>query len=136
MSPSTRLHRRPLIASLVADRPDTLLAVSGLGSSTWDLSAAGNDPRNFCFVGAMGQAAPFALGLAMARRDQIEGQLLLVVEATGRLDQEDQLGQAAARRARAHPGEHVRVPPLDALQALLEKLENGVRALGGSARAA
>lgn len=61
------IHRRPAIRSLVDARPDHLLVVSGLGSSTWDLSAAGDDPRNFCFIGAMGQAGPFALGLATAR---------------------------------------------------------------------
>ena len=64
------LHRRPLVAALVGDRPESLLAVSSLGSPTWDLSAAGDDARNFCFIGAMGQAAPFALGLAMARPDR------------------------------------------------------------------
>ena len=64
------LRRRPLVAALLRDRPEALLAVSSLGSATWDLSAAGNDARNFCFIGAMGQAAPFALGLAMAQPDK------------------------------------------------------------------
>ena len=61
------LNRRPLVSYLLEDRPDDLLVVSGLGSSTWDVTAAGDDARNFCFIGAMGQAAPFALGLAMAQ---------------------------------------------------------------------
>ncbi|MAP12203.1 MAG: aldehyde dehydrogenase [Gammaproteobacteria bacterium] len=61
------LKRRPLVKYLLSERPENLLAVSGLGSSTWDVTAAGDDARNFCFIGAMGQAAPFALGLAMAR---------------------------------------------------------------------
>lgn len=64
------LHRRPLVKSLLEDRPEKLLAVSGLGSSTWDLTSAGDDARNFCFIGAMGQAGPFALGLAMAQREK------------------------------------------------------------------
>ena len=64
------LFRRPLVAALLANRPDNLLVVSGLGSSTWDVSAAGNDARNFCFIGAMGQAGAFALGLAMAQPDK------------------------------------------------------------------
>ena len=64
------LRRRPSIAFLLEDRPPGLLAVSGLGSCTWDLCAAGDDARNFCFVGAMGQAAPFALGLAMAQPER------------------------------------------------------------------
>jgi len=61
------LHRRPLVQALLEDRPSNLLAVSGLGSSTWDLTAAGEHPGNFRFIGAMGQAGPFALGLAMAQ---------------------------------------------------------------------
>jgi len=61
------LHRRPTVKTLLEDRATNLLAVAGLGSSTWDLSAAGNSPNNFCFIGAMGQAAPFALGLALAQ---------------------------------------------------------------------
>ena len=61
------LNRRPSISFLLEDRPPDLLAVSGLGSCTWDLSAAGNVPKNFCFIGAMGQAAPFSLGLALAQ---------------------------------------------------------------------
>lgn len=61
------LHRRPTVNFLLEDRPPNLLAVSGLGSSTWDLSAAGDNACNFGFIGAMGQAAPFALGLALAQ---------------------------------------------------------------------
>ena len=77
------LHRRPLVKQLLANRPDNLLVVTGLGTSTWDVSSAGDDPRNFCFIGAMGQAGPFALGLAMAQRDKRillitgEGELLM-----------------------------------------------------------
>jgi thiamine pyrophosphate-dependent acetolactate synthase large subunit-like protein len=61
------LHRRLVVNALLEQRPPQLLAVSSLGSATWDLTAAGDDARNFCFIGAMGQAAPFALGLAMAQ---------------------------------------------------------------------
>jgi len=61
------LHRRPLVKALLEGRPADLLAVSSLGNPTWDLAAAGDDARNFQFIGAMGQAAPFALGLAMAQ---------------------------------------------------------------------
>jgi thiamine pyrophosphate-dependent acetolactate synthase large subunit-like protein len=64
------LHRRPLVKTLLQDRPENLLAVSSLGSCTWDLTAAGDDARNFCFIGAMGQAGPFALGLAKAQPDK------------------------------------------------------------------
>ena len=61
------LNRRPLVKFLLEDRPDNLLVVAGLGSSTWDISAAGDDARNFGFIGAMGQAGPFALGLALSQ---------------------------------------------------------------------
>lgn len=62
------LARRPLVAAVLAARPATGLAVAGLGSAAWDLAAAtGGDPRDFHFIGAMGQAAPFALGLALAQ---------------------------------------------------------------------
>ena len=46
------------------------LAVSGLGSSTWDVTASGEDARNFRFIGAIGQAGAFALGLAMAQPEK------------------------------------------------------------------
>ena len=64
------LKRRPLVKYLLEDRAENLLAVSGLGSSTWDLTASGDDARNFCFIGAMGQAGPFALGLALSQPDK------------------------------------------------------------------
>jgi thiamine pyrophosphate-dependent acetolactate synthase large subunit-like protein len=64
------LKRRPLVKYLLEDRPQNLLAVSSIGSSTWDLTASGDDARNFCFIGAMGQAGPFALGLAMSQADK------------------------------------------------------------------
>lgn len=64
------IKRRPAVKYLLEDRPANLLAVSGLGSCTWDLTASGDDARNFCFIGAMGQAGPFALGLALAQPDK------------------------------------------------------------------
>jgi thiamine pyrophosphate-dependent acetolactate synthase large subunit-like protein len=64
------LHRRPLVKDLLEGRPEHLLCVSSLGTSTWDLSAAGDNARNFMFIGAMGQAGPFALGLAMAQPEK------------------------------------------------------------------
>ena len=64
------LRRRPSIAFLLEERPSSLLVVSGLGSCTWDLCAIGDHLCNFCFNGAMGQAAPFALGLALAQPER------------------------------------------------------------------
>lgn len=66
--PGARLDRREVVKALVADRRD-LLVVSGLGSPTWDLMAAGDDPRNFYLWGGMGNAVMIGLGLALARPD-------------------------------------------------------------------
>jgi thiamine pyrophosphate-dependent acetolactate synthase large subunit-like protein len=63
------LERRAAMAALVANRGD-LLVVPGLGSTTWDLAAAGDDPRNFYLWGAMGGAAMIGLGLALAQPDK------------------------------------------------------------------
>src|SRR5689334_2916646 len=61
------LERRAAMAALVKDRGGDLLVVPGLGSTTWDLAAAGDDPRNFYLWGAMGGAAMIGLGLALAQ---------------------------------------------------------------------
>ena len=62
-----RLDRRAAMATLLAGRPDDLLVVPGLGSTTYDLAATGDDPRNFYLWGAMGGAAMIGLGLALAQ---------------------------------------------------------------------
>jgi thiamine pyrophosphate-dependent acetolactate synthase large subunit-like protein len=62
-----RLERRAAMAALVKDRDDDLLVVPGLGSTTWDLAAVGDNPRNFYLWGAMGGAAMIGLGLALAQ---------------------------------------------------------------------
>lgn len=61
------LRRRPLVKRLLEGRPEHLLAIAGLGSAAWDLAASGDSDANFHFIGAMGQAGPFALGLALAQ---------------------------------------------------------------------
>jgi thiamine pyrophosphate-dependent acetolactate synthase large subunit-like protein len=58
--------RREVVARLLRDRRD-LVAVSSLGSATYDLAAAGDHDRNFYLGGAMGGAIPLALGLALAQ---------------------------------------------------------------------
>lgn len=60
------LDRRETVARLLRDRGD-LLVVTGLGSATYDVAAAGDDPRNFYLWGAMGGTAAMALGLALAQ---------------------------------------------------------------------
>jgi thiamine pyrophosphate-dependent acetolactate synthase large subunit-like protein len=61
------LERRAAMAALLAGRDDDLLVVPGLGSTTWDLAAAGDNDRNFYLWGAMGGAAMIGLGLALAQ---------------------------------------------------------------------
>jgi len=58
--------RREVVARLLRDRRD-LVAVSSLGSATYDVAAAGDHDRNFYLWGAMGGAIPLALGLALAQ---------------------------------------------------------------------
>jgi thiamine pyrophosphate-dependent acetolactate synthase large subunit-like protein len=62
----TTLHRRKVVDILLEDRKD-LLVVAGLGSTAWDITAAGDSPLNFPLWGAMGNAAMFGLGLALAQ---------------------------------------------------------------------
>ena len=64
------LERRAAMAALMADRTDDLLVVPGLGSTCWDLAAAGDNDRNFYLWGAMGGAAMIGLGLALAQPDR------------------------------------------------------------------
>lgn len=60
------LDRRQAVAALLEARGDALV-VSGLGSTTYDLHAAGDHPANFYLWGAMGGAAMIGLGLALAQ---------------------------------------------------------------------
>ena len=66
MSAAPTLERRAVMRKLVADRGG-LLVVPGLGSTTYDLAAAGDHPLNFYLWGAMGGAAMIGLGLALAQ---------------------------------------------------------------------
>src|SRR5262245_16732390 len=61
------LERRFAMSTLLANRPKNLFVVPGLGSTTWDTMAAGDDDRNFYLWGAMGGAAMIGLGLALAQ---------------------------------------------------------------------
>jgi thiamine pyrophosphate-dependent acetolactate synthase large subunit-like protein len=66
---SETIERRDLVRQLLIDRGD-LLVISGLGSATWDVAAAGDHPLNFYLWGAMGGTAMIGLGLALARPDR------------------------------------------------------------------
>ncbi|MFV0296367.1 MAG: thiamine pyrophosphate-dependent enzyme [Hyphomicrobiaceae bacterium] len=63
---SNKLQRRAFVADLLKHRGDALV-VPGLGSATWDLFAAGDQPENLYSWGGMGLAVPTALGLALAQ---------------------------------------------------------------------
>ena len=60
------LHRRKVVEILLENR-EGLLVVGGLGSTAWDITAAGDSPLNFPMWGAMGNAAMIGLGLALAQ---------------------------------------------------------------------
>ncbi len=74
------LRRREVVARLVEDRGE-LLVVGGLGAPSWDLTAAGDEPRNFPLWGAMGGAAMVGLGVALAQRER----RVLVVTGDGEM---------------------------------------------------
>jgi thiamine pyrophosphate-dependent acetolactate synthase large subunit-like protein len=63
---SATLHRREVVKDLLRERKN-LLVVAGLGSTAWDITAAGDSPLSFPTWGAMGQAAMIGLGLALAQ---------------------------------------------------------------------
>jgi len=63
---ASMLERRDFVRRLLIERRD-LLVVSGLGSATWDVAAAGDHALNFYLWGAMGGTAMIGLGLALAQ---------------------------------------------------------------------
>jgi thiamine pyrophosphate-dependent acetolactate synthase large subunit-like protein len=64
-----KLDRRPVVAQLLRDRGD-LLVVTGLGSPSYDVHAAGDSDANYYLWGAMGSAALVGMGLAQARPER------------------------------------------------------------------
>ncbi|HKJ50051.1 MAG TPA: thiamine pyrophosphate-dependent enzyme [Gammaproteobacteria bacterium] len=63
------VDRRVLVRALIDALPDALV-VSGLGSPSYDLFAAGDRELNFYLWGAMGGASSLALGLALAQPER------------------------------------------------------------------
>ena len=66
MAQPPALSRRDAVKALLADRGE-LLVITGLGSSSYDVFDAGENPANFYLWGAMGGAAMIGLGLALAQ---------------------------------------------------------------------
>lgn len=64
-----RVDRRSFVATLLGELPDALV-VTGLGSATYDVYAAGDRDSNYYLWGAMGGATPLGLGLALAQPDK------------------------------------------------------------------
>ena len=83
-----RVDRRRFVADLMHGIPEALV-VTGLGSPTYDVFAAGARPENFHLWGAMGGATPLALGLALAQPDRSvvvvtgDGEQLMGIGALG-----------------------------------------------------
>src|SRR5262245_2185289 len=72
------LERRDAVAALLQHRGDALV-VSGLGSPTYDVHAAGDRDDNYYLWGAMGGAALVGLGMAQAQ----PGKRVLVITGDG-----------------------------------------------------
>src|SRR5215470_15205074 len=62
-----RLEPRAPRTTVLAGRDDSLLVIPGLGSTAWDVAAAGDNDRNLYLWRAMGGAAMMGLGLALAQ---------------------------------------------------------------------
>lgn len=60
------MERREAVARVLAARAEALV-VSGLGSASYDVYAAGDHDANFYLWGAMGGTASVGLGLALAQ---------------------------------------------------------------------
>ncbi|MGU7784366.1 thiamine pyrophosphate-dependent enzyme [Burkholderia sp. PU8-34] len=63
------IERRAFVERLLAGVPDALV-VTGLGSPSYDVFAAGDSDSRFYLWGAMGGAASLGLGLALAQPDK------------------------------------------------------------------
>src|SRR5579862_6380754 len=66
MNKANLLDRRQVVSSLLAERKDAIV-IGGLGASTYDIAAAGDNDRNFYLWGAMGGAVMIGLGVALAQ---------------------------------------------------------------------
>ncbi|RZT35573.1 thiamine pyrophosphate-dependent enzyme [Cupriavidus agavae] len=68
-TPKNGIDRRKFVAELLKQFPEALV-VSGLGSPSYDVFAAGDRASNFYLWGAMGGSTSLALGLAVAQPEK------------------------------------------------------------------
>lgn len=68
-STSKTADRREFVSKLLSALPDALV-VTGLGSASYDVFAAGDRDKNYYLWGAMGGSTSLALGLALAQPDK------------------------------------------------------------------
>lgn len=90
------IDRRPFVARLLALCPDALV-ITGLGSPTYDVFAAGDSSNHFYLWGAMGGSTAMAIGLALAQPDRS------VVAITGDGEQLMGIGSLATAGAQQPP---------------------------------
>lgn len=69
LTDAAAMSRRAFVAALLATIPDALI-VTGLGSASYDVFAAGDRDHNYYLWGAMGGACPLGLGLALAQPER------------------------------------------------------------------
>ncbi|MES2787573.1 MAG: thiamine pyrophosphate-dependent enzyme [Pseudomonadota bacterium] len=98
------IERRAFVASLLGRCPQALV-VTGLGSPSYDVFAAGDRPGNFYLWGAMGGAALVGLGLALAQPERS------VVVITG--DGEQLMGMGALATIGAQQPANLSIVVLD-----------------------
>ena len=68
-STSNKADRREFVSKLLSAIPDALV-VTGLGSASYDVFAAGDRDKNYYLWGAMGGSTSLGLGLALAQPDK------------------------------------------------------------------
>jgi phosphonopyruvate decarboxylase len=64
-----RIERRAFVSKLVAQIPDAVI-ITGLGSPSYDVFAAGDRELNYYLWGAMGGSTSLGLGLALAQPER------------------------------------------------------------------
>lgn len=103
-SDAPMFDRRQLVRDLLSKRTDTLI-ITGLGSSNYDVAAAGDCDENFYLWGAMGLAISVGLGLAISQPQR------RVVVVTG--DGETMMGIGSLATVAAHGPENFAILVLD-----------------------